>query len=88
MKNMYLKFSIFWDVMSCGVLEVLVGQGGTFYKVETLTFTEAGDSRPYRTIYVCQKTWRHVPEGRKLLSFGIKTLKSHLYCITGDVWMQ
>jgi hypothetical protein len=74
--------------MSCGVLEVLVGQGGKFYKVGTLPFTEAGDSRPYRTLYVCQETWRHVPEGRKLLSFGIKTLESRRYYIMVGVWMQ
>jgi len=52
--------------MLCGVLEVLERQGGTFSKAESLLFTEAGDSRPYTTCKVCQKTRRHTPEGSKL----------------------
>jgi hypothetical protein len=47
--------------MSCGVLDVLEGGGGKFSKAEALIFTEAEDSRPYTTLYVCQKTWRHMP---------------------------
>jgi hypothetical protein len=73
--------------MSCVVLEVLEGQGGKFSKVQAILFTEAGDSRPYTTLYVCYKTWRHMPEGRKLRSFGIENFKSRLCYIATGVWM-
>jgi len=64
--------------MSRGVLEVLEGQRGTFSKAESPLFTEAGDSRPYTTLNVCQNTWRHTPEGSKPRNFGIKTWKCRL----------
>jgi len=63
--------------MSCGVLEVLEVQGGTLSKAESLLSTEAGKSRPYTTLNV-RKHWRHTPEGSKIPSFDIKTLKSRL----------